>query len=89
MMTHMDLLEEYDLHVLQVLSTTVWSCNLEFKNFFFQKKKLESKVHEIYKFSFSSEGTPIKGARQAEDVYESIKLITENLTKTENKRKKK
>ena len=59
------------------------------KLFFSKKKKLESKVNEIYKFSFSSEGTPIKGTRQVEDVYESIKLITENLTKTENKREKK
>ena len=84
----MDLLEEYDLHVLQVLSTTVWSWNLEFKNLFFQKKNLESKVNEIYKFSSSSEGTLIKGARQVEEVYESIKFITENLTKTESKRKK-
>ena len=73
-------------------ASIIYDClELQFgvQKLFFSKKKLESKVHEIYKFSFSSEGTPIKGARQAEDVYESIKLITENLTKTENKRKKK
>ena len=52
-------------------------------------KNLKSKVNEIYKFSSSSKGISIKGSRQLEEVCEAIKFITENLKKTENKRKKK
>ena len=53
-------------------------------------KNLESKVNEIYKLS-STKDAQIKGARQLEDVSESIKLINEKFKecKADQKQKEK
>ena len=50
-------------------------------------KNLESKVNEIYKFSSSTKDAQIKGARQLEDVSESIKFINEKCEEYEADRK--
>ena len=52
-------------------------------------KNLESKVNEIYELSSSTKDAQIKGARQLEDVSESIKFINEKLEEYEADRKQK
>ena len=46
-------------------------------------KNLESKVNEIYDLFSSTKDTHIKGAKQLEDVSESIKFINENFEEYE------
>ena len=52
-------------------------------------KNLELKVNNIYKLSSSSKDAQIKGAKQLEDVSESIKFINEKFEEYEADRKQK
>ena len=52
-------------------------------------KNLELKVNEIYELSSSTKDAQIKGAKQLEDVNESIKFINEKSEEYEADRKKK
>ena len=52
-------------------------------------KNLELKVNEIYELSSSTKDAQIKGAKQLEDVNESIKFINEKFEEYEADRKKK
>ena len=52
-------------------------------------KNLESKVNQIYEVSSSTKDAQIKGARQLEDVCESIKFINEKFEEYEDDQKQK
>ena len=52
-------------------------------------KNTELKVNEIYELSSSTKDAQIKGAKQLEDVNESIKFINEKFEEYEADRKKK
>ena len=52
-------------------------------------KNLESKVNQIYEVSSSTKDAQIKGARQLEDVCESIKFINEKFEEYEAEQKQK
>ena len=52
-------------------------------------KNLELKVNEIYELSSSTKDAQIKGAKQLEDVSESIKFINEKFEEYEADRKQK
>ena len=72
----MHLAKEQSLHVLQGLSMIVL-------------KNLELKVNEIYELYFSTKDAQIKGAKQLEDVSESIKFINEKFEEYEADQKEK
>ena len=52
-------------------------------------KNLESKINEFYKLSSATKDAQIKGARQLEDVSESIKFINEKFDEYEADQKEK